>query len=453
MSKVKSFEEYKSEMIGKTFGWLTVLDVFRDDRNNRVCKCQCKCGNIVIKDMRKVYNGHTTSCGCYAHSKEKSDNLKRVWKDNYDKRLAQSYKLKQYYKDNQELAKRLGENISNWYKENYNKAKEKAGRFSEWCKEHQEEVKSLGKKHSQFYKDHPEIGKIAGDKLSRWCKENPDKVKARTDKRSKTLEENPDIQKNISIKNAIWRANNPNKLKDIADSNSRFYKLLRASADYSLIIDSVHPSQVDDLLSGNILSTDLVKVKCPVCGEYSGHTLHNFFNIKSGALRSHALPMCNSCYNSFVIINSKYEQEISDYISTFYNGDLIKNDRFILNGKELDLYYPEKKIAIEFNGDYWHSSEFKNEDYHYNKFKQCRDLGITLVSIFESQWISKRDDIVSYLKDLFNGKNNKLSFIDNYYMNNNYPALYISITSEFIPSSYKFRDALVSMCGYSKIEI
>ena len=120
--KVKSFDEYKQEMVGTTFGWLTVIDVFRDESGSRLCRCICKCGNTVIKDMRKVYHGHTTSCGCYVHSKEKSDKLKNVWKDNSDKRESQSQKLKQYYVDHPGTADLISDKLSKFYSDNPDKA-------------------------------------------------------------------------------------------------------------------------------------------------------------------------------------------------------------------------------------------------------------------------------------------------------------------------------------------
>lgn len=53
---------------------------------------------------------------------------------------------------------------------------------------------------------------------------------------------------------------------------------------------------------------------------------------------------------------------------------------------ELDLYIPEKKIAIEFNGVYYHSEKFVERNYHYNKYKSCWEKGIQLLQIWEDDW-------------------------------------------------------------------
>lgn len=128
--------------------------------------------------------------------------------------------------------------------------------------------------------------------------------------------------------------------------------------------------------------------------------------------------MCSRCRSSQY--SSYAEKEIADYISTFYSGECTKNSRSIIYPFELDLYYPEKKIAIEFNGDYWHNSNHCDELYHYNKFKRCLESGVTLVSIYESEWRYCLDNIRNYLIDLFNHRSNSLSIVDDC-MRNDYP--------------------------------
>lgn len=83
---------------------------------------------------------------------------------------------------------------------------------------------------------------------------------------------------------------------------------------------------------------------------------------------------------------SHKEKQIVKYISELYNGEIITKDRKLLNGKELDIYIPEKKLAIEFNGDYWHSDLFKDKKYHQEKTLQCAYRGIQLIHIFEHEW-------------------------------------------------------------------
>lgn len=87
------------------------------------------------------------------------------------------------------------------------------------------------------------------------------------------------------------------------------------------------------------------------------------------------------------------ERELLEFIRDSYNGEVIQADRHILNGKELDIYIPEKKLAVEFNGIYWHSSLYKDKYYHQKKVEECREKGIQLIHIWEDDWNNKKDII------------------------------------------------------------
>lgn len=76
-----------------------------------------------------------------------------------------------------------------------------------------------------------------------------------------------------------------------------------------------------------------------------------------------------------------------------YNIPYICNDKEVLGGKELDIYIPSRKIAIECNGVYWHSDRLKKPGYHMNKFNACRERDIQLLSLWED-WIINKWDIV-----------------------------------------------------------
>lgn len=56
-----------------------------------------------------------------------------------------------------------------------------------------------------------------------------------------------------------------------------------------------------------------------------------------------------------------------------------------MDGKELDVYIPDLKIAIEYDGAYWHS-----DVNNYFKYKECRKQGIRLIHIIENTWLQKK---------------------------------------------------------------
>ena len=77
--------------------------------------------------------------------------------------------------------------------------------------------------------------------------------------------------------------------------------------------------------------------------------------------------------------------------------DLIERDRSL--GIELDIYIPSKKLAIEFNGLYWHSELYKNKNFHLNKTKICQDNDIQLIHIWEDDWLYKTEIIKSIISN------------------------------------------------------
>lgn len=93
------------------------------------------------------------------------------------------------------------------------------------------------------------------------------------------------------------------------------------------------------------------------------------------------------------------ENEIYDYVSKLYNGEITRISRKILkSGKELDIYLPDMNLAIEHNGTYWHQErKGKDNKYHLNKTIECNEMGIHLLHIFESEWDYKKDIVKSII--------------------------------------------------------
>lgn len=88
---------------------------------------------------------------------------------------------------------------------------------------------------------------------------------------------------------------------------------------------------------------------------------------------------------------SKNEVEIHEWLKSIYTGEIQLNSKIPNTLLELDFYLPEKKLAIEFNGNYWHSTRFKDKDYHLKKTQLCQEKGIQLIHIFEYEWLSSKE--------------------------------------------------------------
>ena len=111
---------------------------------------------------------------------------------------------------------------------------------------------------------------------------------------------------------------------------------------------------------------------------------------------------------------SYIEMSVRNFIESL-GCEVVSNNRSILNGQELDIYIPELNIAIEFNGNYWHNSKFRDKKYHQNKTLACAKKGIRLIHIFEYEW---RDDdtqekLKAYLKGIIQRNLNQVIYARN----------------------------------------
>lgn len=86
---------------------------------------------------------------------------------------------------------------------------------------------------------------------------------------------------------------------------------------------------------------------------------------------------------------SNYELDICNILKA-NEINFIRNDRNTLDGKEIDIYLPDYKLGIEFNGNFWHSNRFKDKYYHQQKSILAIKKGIQLIHIFEYEWNNEK---------------------------------------------------------------
>ena len=113
---------------------------------------------------------------------------------------------------------------------------------------------------------------------------------------------------------------------------------------------------------------------------------------------------CSECSTAGT---SSVEFEIIDYFQK-YNPI----HRYKHKGMEIDIYFEEHKLALEYCGLYWHGSKrikslywddpdelnrqlYRNIYRHQQKRTKCIEAGITLLTIFEDEFLDKKDIVLS----------------------------------------------------------
>jgi hypothetical protein len=111
---------------------------------------------------------------------------------------------------------------------------------------------------------------------------------------------------------------------------------------------------------------------------------------------------------------SLQEQAIIPYLESL-GVSAVANERAIIPNQELDIWIPSLKLAIEWNGSYWHSYHEtigtgpKQLDYDFCKYRHqrkalaCLEVGIRLLQLYEdmnlSNWKEQIDKFIVYDPD------------------------------------------------------
>ncbi len=193
------------------------------------------------------------------------------------------------------------------------------------------------------------------------------------------------------------------------------YNNIKPIFDWGFGKDSKYYSKEDFNLLSNILNESKLESE----KRYNIHELCDIFQ-KEDSTICKAIKLLNIPY--FISVTREYLIDdngfikLQDYFSTtemqgisykekelvgFIKSlgiDFIENDRSIISPKELDIYIPSKKLAIEFDGLYYHSELFIDKNYHLDKTNLCNEKGIDLIHVFEDDWKYRKEIVKSMIK-------------------------------------------------------
>ncbi len=158
----------------------------------------------------------------------------------------------------------------------------------------------------------------------------------------------------------------------------------KQTLDLSIIIfkaKQIHDNKYDYSLVEYIKKKNKIKIICPIHGEFEQRVENHLYG--------QGCPKCKH----FI---SKNEIQLQQWLSKYI--DIKCNDRTLIKPFELDIIIPNKKIAIEYNGLYWHSEQQgKDKHYHLNKYNLCKQQGYRLIQIWENEWLFKQNIVKSIL--------------------------------------------------------
>lgn len=93
----------------------------------------------------------------------------------------------------------------------------------------------------------------------------------------------------------------------------------------------------------------------------------------------------------------KDEKELANWIESF-GLRVIRNDREVLNGLEIDIYLPDLMIGIECHGAYWHQdNKLVHPRSHETKSLLAKSKGIRLLTVWDFDWNKNRKLVQSHI--------------------------------------------------------
>lgn len=196
----------------------------------------------------------------------------------------------------------------------------------------------------------------------------------------------------------------------------------------NLLKHFVHENDKDDYKNKKMLVRDFKKYDfyCEKCGCIYQTTLFGYLYDKT--------TMCHSCATK----KSSGELKLLHYIQSFYHKSIICNDRKVLHGKEIDVYLPDLKIGLEYNGTYWHSTYHKKDKmYHYKKYLLAVKYGIRLIQIYEYNYEEQKELIKQIILNNYMELHNESEFTTN----NDYGLDYSN--HNYIPTQYKENKVII----------
>lgn len=220
-----------------------------------------------------------------------------------------------------------------------------------------------------------------------------------------------------------WKFKTEKEIEDIVKKRIQFY-LKKYNKHHQMLVKSIAKKVSDswkqkteeeilDITERRTMSSIENHGRTNPAQDYEKYELLNdkeivksLYDELGGVAAAEVIGVSDVCFYNYmrkhgISINPMYgksfaEIEIANFVEELGFG--VETGRRDLIKGELDIFIPSKSIAIEYNGIFWHSSLFRNNNYHLTKTRMCEEKGIRLIQIFEDEWIDRKETVKNSIK-------------------------------------------------------
>lgn len=175
------------------------------------------------------------------------------------------------------------------------------------------------------------------------------------------------------------------KLQRYGSVNNHLKRTLSTLENRSKLYEDL---EILDTTQHEMITNNKYTIRCRECNTVWDCMLMNNYRPRC--------KVCSSKYNKM----SKGQAEVVAFIRECIPGvEVLTNSRKLLKNSELNIYIPSLDLAFEFNGLFWHSDRFVDKDYHLRKTRRCLSAGVSLIHIFEHEWVLHRPLLESMIRN------------------------------------------------------
>jgi very-short-patch-repair endonuclease len=227
---------------------------------------------------------------------------------------------------------------------------------------------------------------------------------------------NKQKETNLGLYGVEYPLQNKSILKKAQETNIKLYGFNSPSKNEE-VKNKIRQSWYEKF-DDSIVFEKMKQMNIEILGEYKGLRIKNIYNeykflchscsnTYMGTFSNNIPPICRVCYP--ITANNKYQIDFANILRDV-GVDFVENTKQVIKPYELDFYFPVNKLAVELNGNYYHSEigGEKSKDYHLKKTVLCNEKNINLLHFFEDEILFKKDIIISMLKNKLGITENKI---------------------------------------------